>query len=189
VDPAVRKDAASRPPAVAVRKKPSRRERPVVRDLLIGIGAGLAGSAAAAIVDRLLHPFVSTEQKLRDKLARSGSPHEAVVPTVARKMLGHRPSRTQARVARSAFGFGYGVVWGLIQAVTRRFVPAASCGTGLPFAVPFYFACGGVIAALLRLSPTITLVPWQLDAKELANHIAWTAAAEIVHRWADGLAV
>lgn len=179
-----RKDEASGPAALA---EPSRRERPAVRQMLIGIGAGLAGTAAAAVVDRLLDPLVSTEQKLREKLVRSGSPHETVAPKVARKMLAHRPSRAEARFARSAFGLGYGVLWGIVYALTRRFVPGVSSVAGIPFAVPFYFACDGVIAPLLRLSPVITRLPWQLDAKELANHLAWTAAAEIVHRSADRL--
>jgi len=28
-------------------------------------------------------------------------------------------------------------------------------------------------------------IPWQLNAKELLNHVAWSAAAELTHRAAD----
>jgi hypothetical protein len=37
------------------------------------------------------------------------------------------------------------------------------------------------------LTPTLEKVPWQLNAKELANHAAWTATVEMTHRYADTL--
>jgi putative membrane protein len=43
-------------------------------------------------------------------------------------------------------------------------------------------ACDGLIAPLLRLTPPPGRLPWQVNAKKLANHVAWTAAAELVHR-------
>jgi putative membrane protein len=53
---------------------------------------------------------------------------------------------------------------------------------GLPFAVPFFFGCDGAMAPLMGVSPGIQKIPWQLNAKELGNHVAWTLAAEAVHR-------
>jgi hypothetical protein len=32
------------------------------------------------------------------------------------------------------------------------------------------------------MSPKLRRIPWQFNAKELANHIAWTGTAEAVHR-------
>jgi putative membrane protein len=41
------------------------------------------------------------------------------------------------------------------------------------------------MAPLLGISPGINRIPWQINSKELGNHVAWTAAAESVHRLAD----
>ncbi|MEW6269571.1 MAG: DUF1440 domain-containing protein [Thermodesulfobacteriota bacterium] len=169
----------------AVRTQQRERKRSLGRALLVGAAAGLAASAATAVVDRLLDPLVSREQKVREKLVRAGSPHAIAGPRFARALLGRRLSAAEERRARAAFGVAYGLLWGAIYAAVRRAVPQASRAAGLPFGVPFYLACDGAIAPLLGLTPGIHRVPWQLDAKELANHVAWTATAEAVHRVDD----
>jgi putative membrane protein len=172
-----------------MREASSESRRRFTREVVIAVASGLAASAATGLVDRALDPLVSTEQKLREKLVRSGSPHEVVGPMVMGKILGYRPSASQRSAAQFAFGITYGVFWGLVYAVVRRSFPAASRAAGLPFAVPFYFACDGIIAPLVGLGPTITRVPWQLNVKELANHFGWTATAELAHRSARWLGV
>jgi putative membrane protein len=73
-------------------------------------------------------------------------------------------------------------MWGLIYDGLRQKYPQVSRATGIPFAIPFFFACDGVLAPLLGISPNLRRVPWQLSAKEMANHVVWTATAEMVHR-------
>jgi putative membrane protein len=132
-----------------MRQSSSESRRRFARELPIAVASGLAASAASGVVDRALDPLVDTEQKLREKPVRSGSPH----------------------------GITYGVFWGLICAMMRGSFRNASRAAGLPFAVPFYFACDGIIAPLLSLTPT--RMPWQLNVKELANHLAWTSTTEL----------
>jgi uncharacterized membrane protein YagU involved in acid resistance len=103
-------------------------------------------------------------------------------------MLGRELSGHEEQQARAAFGFGYAVLWGLIYTLVRRKTPQASRLMAVPFGVPLYLFCDGVIAPLLRLTPTMDKVPWQLDAKELANHLAWAATAEMVHRYSGRVA-
>ena len=49
----------------------------------------------------------------------------------------------------------------------------------------FFLLCDGALAPLFRMSPPLRRIPWQLNAKELLNHVAWSAAAELTHRAAD----
>jgi hypothetical protein len=154
------------------------------RELLVGVAGGLAAGLVTAAVDRLLDPLVSAEQKRRERRVRRGSPHAVAGPRAARKLLGRRPSAGEERLASAAFTGLYGVVWGLVYTLVRRRLPRAARLVGLPFAVPFFLACDGGIAPLLGLTPGLRRVPWQLSAKELLNHVAWTATAEAAHRLA-----
>lgn len=142
----------------------------ITRDLLTGLAAGLIAQLAVAPVDRVLRSRIGYRQRLREKLVRRGSPHE-----VAAQKLG------------IGFGVGYGLLWGAIYALTRRRMPAAGALLGLPFGVGFFLVCDGLLAPLARMSPGLQKIPAAFNAKELANHVAWTAAAEAVHRGAERL--
>jgi putative membrane protein len=76
-------------------------------------------------------------------------------------------------------------MWGLIYAGLRGKIPTVAKYMGFPFAVPFFFGCDGAFAPLFGVSPGIRKIPWQINAKELGNHIAWTLTAETVHRLAS----
>jgi putative membrane protein len=152
------------------------------KDFVSAVAAGLAGMAITGLADRLLDRLVSDEQKKRDKMVRKGSAHEVAGPYFAEKMLRKELTEKGKKRARTAFGLTYSVVWGTIYAALRRKYPGLSRVAGLPFAIPFFFACDGLLAPLLGVSPKLTKVPWQPNAKEMANHLAWTAGAEMVHR-------
>jgi putative membrane protein len=154
------------------------------QDLLLGIGAGVAASAATAIASSVLDRIVSREQKARDKAIREGSGHEVVARRLAQRIGGEVPGPLARAAGGALFATAFGVGWGLAYSAIRRRFPAISRLGGLGFAVPFFAACDGAIAPLLKLSPSPRVVPWQLNAKELANHVVWTATAEAVHRLA-----
>ncbi len=151
-------------------------------DLLVGAATGVVASALAGRTDRLLDHLVSAEQKQRDRQVRTGTAHEVAASQFARRLVGPRARARSLRRGRALFGALYGVGWGLVYAALRRNVPAVGRGAGLPFAVPFFLACDGGIAPELGFSPSLRAVPWQLSAKELANHVAWTATAELLTR-------
>src|SRR5262249_29079068 len=99
--------------------------------------------------------------------------------------LGHGDPGPIARVAGGVlFATAFGVGWGLIYGALRRRYPVVSKAGGLAFAVPFFALCDGVVAPLLGLSPSPRVVPWQLNVKELANHIVWIGTAELTYRLA-----
>ncbi len=166
-------------------------ERQIRREpyfLLTGIVAGLVAGAVTGQTDRLLDRFVSKKQKKRDRRVREAPAHQMAGPHFARKIKGRRLSDEEKKQAQIAFALAYGVGWGLIHAGLRRKFPILSRWGGLPFGVPFFFACDGFMAPLLGVSPSITRIPWQPNAKELSNHVAWAATAEMVHRSAARLA-
>jgi putative membrane protein len=152
------------------------------RFALRAVAAGLVADAVTAAVDRLLDRFVSDDVRRRELAVRAGSPHRIAGPRAVEKVAGRPLGEPGTRAARLGFTVAYGVAWGLVYAAVRRRYPAAARLAGVPFAVPFYLACDGLIAPALGLTPTPPGVPWQLNAKELANHVAWTATAEAVHR-------
>ncbi len=156
----------------------------LARTLLTGVGAGLLAGVAVAAVDRVTERLVSEEQKRREKEVREDSAHKLAGPHFARKILGREPTETEKRRSRMIFGVAFGVMWGIIHAAARRNIPAAGKFGGLPFAVPFFLACDGGMAPLLGISPGIQKLPWQINAKEMGNHIAWTLAADTIHRLA-----
>jgi putative membrane protein len=156
--------------------------------LLTGIAAGLLAGVVTGQVDRLFDRFVSPAQKRRDRQVREAPAHLLAGPYFARKITGRRLSGKEFRRAQLAFSAVYGVVWGMIHAGARRKAPAFSRLGGLPFGVPFFFACDGTMAPLLGVSPNLRKIPWQMNAKELGNHIVWTATAELVHRAAARMA-
>ncbi len=150
--------------------------------LLTGAAAGLVAGAAAGQSDKLLDRFVSSKQKKRDRRLREASAHVMAGPYFARKISGKKLDAKGKERARMVFNVAYGVGWGLIYAGLRRKFPRLGRWGGLPFAVPFFFACDGTLAPLFGVSPNLRRLPWQPSAKEMGNHIAWTAAAEMVHR-------
>lgn len=164
------------------RRYPVEREISLARDLATGLAAGLVAMAAAAGMDKLLAPLVSDEQKRRERAVREGSPHKVGGAKIGERVSGKHFSAGERRKAQMAFTVGYGLLWGAIYAVVRRRLPLATSLYGAPFAVAFFLACDGALAPLFRLSPGLRRIPWQFNAKELANHAAWTATAEAVHR-------
>ncbi|HBA87552.1 MAG TPA: DUF1440 domain-containing protein [Geobacter sp.] len=152
--------------------------------LLVGLAAGLVAGAVAGRSDKLFDRLVSKEHKRRERKVRKGSPHQLAGPHFAEKILGRKLDEEQKKRARLAFSVVYGVGWGLIHGTLRQRFPKLSRWGGLPFAVPFFFACDGFIAPGLGLSPNLRRIPWQPSLKEMGNHVVWTAAAELVHRLA-----
>jgi hypothetical protein len=152
--------------------------------LLVGMAAGLIAGAVTGGTDKLLGRLVTKEQKRRERRVREASPHEIAGPYFAGKLMGKRLSRRDKRRAQLAFSVIYGLGWGMIHSGMRKKFPGLGKAAGLPFAVPFFLACDGLIAPLLGISPNLRRIPWQPSAKELGNHIAWTASAEFLHRLA-----
>jgi hypothetical protein len=152
--------------------------------LLVAAAAGLIAGAVTGKTDRFLDRLVSDRQKRRDRRVRKGSAHELAGPHFAAKLLGRPLSSRGERRARQVFGILYGLGWGLLHSRLRRKFPRLSRLFGLPFAIPFFFACDGGIAPLFGISPTLRRIPWQPSVKEMGNHITWTAVSELVHRLA-----
>jgi len=152
--------------------------------LLVAAAAGLIAGAVTGKTDRLLGRLVSDQQKRRDRRVRKGSPHELAGPYFAAKLLGRRLSRQGEKRARLVFSVVYGLGWGLIHSRLRQKFPRLSRWGGLPFAIPFFLACDGGIAPLIGISPKLRCIPWQPSAKEMGNHITWTAVSELIHRLA-----
>lgn len=154
--------------------------------MLVGIAAGLIAGIVTGRADRLMDRLVSNRQKRREHMVRDASPHQLAGPYFAQKLTGKKwLTRKEKERAGLAFGVVYGVGWGLIHSGLRRKFPALGRLAGLPFAVPFFFACDGMIAPLIGLSPNLRRIPWQPSLKEMGNHIAWTATAECIHRLAE----
>ena len=153
--------------------------------LITGALAGLIAGGIAGRSDRFLDRFVSKQQKRRDKKVRKAPGHEIAGPYFVRKLTGKkRLSRKQEQRAKQGFGLAYGIMWGLIYAAARKKAPRLARWGGISFGIPFFLACDGMMAPLLGVSPSLRKIPWQPNAKELGNHLAWTAAAEMVHRLA-----
>jgi putative membrane protein len=150
--------------------------------LLTGLAAGLIAGAVAGLTEKLLDGMVSKQQKRQDRRVREGSAHEVAGPYFARKITGKKLNSEGQKRAKTIFNLAYGIGWGMIYAGLRKKYPPLSRMGGLPFAIPFFFACDGTIAPLLGVSPSLRRIPWQPNAKELGNHIAWTFAAEMIHR-------
>lgn len=152
--------------------------------LLIGVAAGLIAGVVTGRADRFFDRFVSKAQKRRDRRVREASAHQVAGPLFASKLLGRRLNPKEKKRATLAFSVAYGLGWGLIHSGLRRSFPQLSRWGGLPFAIPFFFACDGMIAPALGVSPKLDRIPWQPSVKEMGNHIAWTAAAEFIHQMA-----
>jgi rhodanese-related sulfurtransferase/uncharacterized membrane protein YagU involved in acid resistance len=166
---------------------PVEREISLARDVVTGLVAGLLADVAVSQVDRALGRFVSDEQRRRERAVREGSPHEVGGRKIGEKLTGRTFSEAERRKAQIAFTIGYGLLWGAIYALVRRRQPRVTALLGLPYAGAFFLACDGLLAPLFKLSPGLGRTPWQFNAKEMANHIAWTGAAEIVHRGAESV--
>jgi len=153
--------------------------------LVIGAAAGIVAGIVTGQSERILDRLISRKQKRRERRVREASPHQLAAPVGAEKILGRKPTDGEEQAAQIAFGLLYGVGWGLLYAATRRRFPQVTRAAGLPFALPFFFVCDGLIAPLIGLSPPLRQIPWQPSAKELVNHAVWTATAELLQRGAD----
>lgn len=155
------------------------------KGLITAVATGLVATAVTGLSDKLLGRLVSREQKQRDRQVREGTAHEMAGPFFAEKLTGKRLGEKGQKRARTIFSITYSLMWGMIYAGMRKKAPQLSRFAGLPFAIPFFLACDGLIAPLLGITPGLRRIPWQPSAKEMANHIVWTAAAEMAHRVAD----
>jgi uncharacterized membrane protein YagU involved in acid resistance len=155
------------------------------RYFLIGIAAGLIGNVVAGRTNRVLSRYVSENQKRREKAVRDAPPHDVAGPRIAEKISRRELSDEAKRRAQTAFTLTYGVGFGLLYAAARKRLPWTSRMAGLPFGVAFFGFCDGLMAVLLGLTPPPHRIPWQPNVKELGNHLAWTASAEMVHRAAE----
>lgn len=150
--------------------------------ILVAVAAGLIAGAVSGRTDKFFDRFVSPQQKRRDRRVREGSAHEVAGPYLASKILGKKLNKRQKKIASAIFAVTYGAAWGVIHSRLRRKFPTLTKWGGLPFAIPFFFACDGLIAPTIGVTPNLRRVPWQPSVKEMGNHIAWTAAAEMIHR-------
>jgi uncharacterized membrane protein YagU involved in acid resistance len=150
--------------------------------LLTAALAGLCAGVVSGRTDRVLDRLVGAGPKRRDKEVREAPAHQLAGPFFAGKLCRRALTEPEKKRARLAFGVIYGMGWGLIYGALRSRIPLLSRWSGVPFAVPFFFACDGFIAPRIGISPALRRIPWQMNAKEMANHLAWTAAAEAVHR-------
>lgn len=166
---------------------PVQRELSLARDVLTGLAAGVIADLVVTQVDKALSKWVSDDQKRRERVVREGSPHKVAGAKIGERITGRKFSAPERRKAQIAFTLGYGLAFGAIYAALRRRVPLASALLGLPYGIAFFFACDGLLAPLSRMSPGLHRIPWQFNAKELANHIVWTEAAELLHRGAERL--
>lgn len=156
--------------------------RTIGRLLLTAAASGLAATAVTGVVDRLLDRLVSEEQKKRDRMVRKGTAHEMAGPLFAERIAHKELTEKGKKRARAAFSLTYSLVWGTVYTLLRRRYPVLGRFAGLPFAVPFFVTCDALLAPLLKVTPPLTKVPWQPSVKEVANHVSWTAAAEMVQR-------
>lgn len=159
------------------------------RSLPVGAVAGIAATAASGLSDRILSKIVSDEQKQRSRQVRDGSAHEVAGPRFAERLTGRTPSPMGRKVSKLVFNMAYGLLWGGLYASLRRTQPRIRENRLIPLdAAAFFIACDGVIAPLLKLSPGLPKIPWQMNAKELANHTVWTVVAESLIRADERLA-
>lgn len=153
------------------------------RSLMVGIAAGTAATFITGGSDRTLGRCVSKEQKYREQRIREGSAHEIAGPLIAERVVGQELSQRQKKMAKLVFSVVYGVLWGTIYAALRRKLPTIAEPKGLPIgAAVFFLACDGIIAPVLKFSPSLPRIPWQFNAKEFANHLVWLITAEMIHR-------
>lgn len=157
----------------------------LLRELGRGALAGLVANIVVGPVDGLLEHFVSDTQKRREKEVRKDSPHHMAGEVFGERILDRQLTENEKKIAQLGFTVVYGLVWGAAYRAVRTSIPQASNMAGLPFAVGFYLACDGLIAPLLKLSPSVHKIPWQLNTKEFVNHSVWTATAESVNRYFD----
>jgi putative membrane protein len=147
--------------------------------MLARAASGVAGSVATAVSNRILEGAIPAEEKRREKTIREGSGHEVMANRLGRALGGTPAAKALAGVL---FATAFGAGWGLIYGAVRRRIPFVGRYGGWAFGVPFFLVCDGAIAPLLGLSPSIPRVPWRFNAKELANHLVWTAATELATR-------
>jgi putative membrane protein len=157
--------------------------RSLPRALLAGVGIGLAATLASGIANAGLSLLVGDEPRRRERRVRRGSPHEVGGALVYERLRGRAPAPAAWLGATLAFSAVYSTMWGTIYTLLRRVVPSVGAGAALPLsAAAFFVACDGGIAPSLRLTPGLRALPWQVNAKELANHMVWNATAEALHR-------
>jgi hypothetical protein len=146
------------------------------RDLLAGAAGGIAGTLMSGVVDNVLGKAIG--RKTVAKGPRSG--HSVAADAFAKRVFGE--DERARKLGHLAFGALFGAGWGLVHGALRRKVPVFGRIAGVPFAVPFYLACDGGIAPLAKLAPPITKIPWSLNAKEIADHVAWATTSELMQR-------
>lgn len=156
-------------------------EQTMIQDALAGALGGALGTLAMEQTGTVLYGLETEDKKRREEELRAEPPYQVMAAKAAR-VAGREFSEEQKKkagmVLHSAYGLGWGVLYGVLR---RRYRPLAFAA-GLPFAVLFFAIGDEGVNWALGTTPPPQKFPWEAHARGLAAHIAFTAVAEVVCR-------
>lgn len=150
----------------------------LIRDIIYGALAGVAGTLAMQPVTRFLYKHEREDKRRREQaIRREGAPLEVLARRFIELVGAKATERRTKRLARMLH-WSYGIGWGSLFGVLHDRVPVLSRARATPFGLGFFLIGDEAMNVLLGLTPPPKAYPIDAHVRGLAGHLAYAAAAD-----------
>ena len=154
----------------------------LVRGLLTGAVAGLAGSLMMAAVQEVIARDSDSSSSVTDITHAPLPDQENTTETAARRVMsrfGHPLSRSEKQYAGRALHYGFGLVMGALYGVASEYLPVVGIGGGTVFGAVLFLGTDELILPVLRLAMQPTQTPPVEHLLHLASHVVYGSTLEL----------
>lgn len=151
-----------------------------------GLAAGIVAGLAAAWIMGQFHALVFRVPGLSPPPAAGKDSTVKTAAAISERLLHHelRPEEEQAAGSAVHYAFGAGV--GGLYGATAEIAPVVARAAGLPFGIAVWLGAHVITVPALGLAQPITRAPAPFEAVELAAHLVYGAATELLRRLLRG---
>lgn len=153
----------------------------LMKDIVLGMIGGLAGTYLMDKVTTLMYRYESDETKKRETVLMK-EPAYTVLARRAAKKAGVALSDDEAAKAGNAFHWSYGIAWGGVYGALYERAPAFSKAAGLPYGATVFAVGDEGLNTALHVAPPPQDFPLAVHLRGLVGHAVYAATVDAVYR-------
>lgn len=159
---------------------------PAPTHLAKGLAAGIAAGLAAAWIMGEFHALVFRVPGLSPPPAEGKDSTVKTAVAISERLFHHELSPDEEKAVGSAVHYAFGAGVGGLYGAAAEIAPVVSRAAGLPFGIAVWLGAHVITVPALGLAPPITRSPAPFEAVELAAHLVYGAATELLRRLLRG---
>jgi putative membrane protein len=151
-----------------------------------GLAAGVVAGLAAAWLMGQFHALAFRVPGLSPPSAEGKDSTVKTAAAISEGVFDHRLSPDEEKTAASAVHYAFGAGVGGLYGAAVEIAPVVSRAGGLPFGVTVWLGAHVIMVPALGLAPPITRSSTPFEAVELAAHLVYGGATELLRRLLRG---